>query len=75
MKSFSQFNGAELEVLRAFGEQTTIAYPADCQSSSEEIAQALVSLKNKGLVHGKAPYKLTKKGRQIVSLLGSDSVS
>ena len=75
MKSFNQLNPAETEVLLAFGVNDSIAYPVDCLTDSSDIAQALITLKNKGLIFGKAPYKLTKKGRQALNSLRSNSIT
>ncbi len=58
----------------SFTSSDSIAYPTDCVSSKSDIANALVSLKEKGFVFSKAPYKLTRKGKVVLaSLLSSDS--
>jgi hypothetical protein len=62
---------AEIEVLLSFGDKESIAYPADCSVSKADVAVALVSLKERGLVCNKAPYRLTKRGKEILGELFS----
>lgn len=75
MKSFREpLSPAETEVMLAFSNKSSIAYPADCIGTKSDIAEALVSLKEKGFVKNKAPYKLTNKGKVLLKeLLSSNS--
>jgi hypothetical protein len=57
----------ELLLLGAFKEKNAIAWPSDTGLTESETKTLLESLRKKNLIRGRAPYKLTTKGKKIVA--------
>lgn len=69
MGGFNRPSDAERSVLLAFAKSNAIAYP-DCDGlSKDDVAAALRSLEQRGLIAGRAPYKLTNKGKRMLKEL------
>lgn len=57
----------ELLLLGAFKQKNAIAWPSDTGLTESQTKALLESLRKKNLIRGRAPYRLTSKGKKVVA--------